>query len=266
VDRLLAAENPVLRLEDDRRSDRLTTNRVTFGRSEAGRVVVLSDVTEAERHRRELERQNERLEGFANVVSHDLRNPLNVATSRFELARETGDGAHLEAAMSALDRMDTLIDDVLTHARQGQSIGETATVPLSDLLENCRATVELGDATLALEGDLQFEADPEGVQQLLENPLRNAIDHGGDAVAIRVGATEAGDGFFVADDGSGIPPDEREQVFDSGYTTAEGGTRFGLAIVAEVAEAHGWEIDVRESEAGGARFEISGVQRPWPKA
>jgi hypothetical protein len=64
--------------------------------------------------------------------------------------------------MSALDRIDTLIDDVLTHARQGQSIGETATVPLSDLLENCRVTVELGDATLALEGDLQFEADPRG--------------------------------------------------------------------------------------------------------
>jgi len=180
---------------------------------EVGRVITFTDITDrVEREEtlqartEELERQNERLDEFASVVSHDLRNPLNVATSRLELARETGDGAHLEAALSALDRIDTLIDDVLTHARQCQSTGETATVPLSDLLENCRATAELGDATFALEGGLQCEADPEGVQQLLENLLRNAIDHGGDAVAIRVGATKSGDVFFVADEGSGIPP------------------------------------------------------------
>jgi len=52
---------------------------------------------------------------------------------------------------------------------------------------------------------------------------------------------------------------EREDVFESGYTTADRGTGFGLSIVAEIAEAHGWEIEVVESGAGGTRFEITGV-------
>jgi len=260
----LEGDEPIIRLDDGgRHYYRMTTDRFTVGRSEAGTVVVLSDVTETERHRRELERQNERLERFAGVVSHDLRNPLNVATLRMQLARETGDDEHLESAWSALERMDELIDDVLTLARQGQSIGETSAVSLAGLVEDCRAVVDLGDATLDLEGDLRFEADPERVQQLLENLLRNAIDHSDGPVAIRVGATADRDGFYVADDGPGFPPDERGDIFESGYTTAAEGTGFGLAIVSEIVDAHGWTIDVGQSDAGGARFEITGLERPW---
>jgi signal transduction histidine kinase len=65
--------------------------------------------------------------------------------------------------------------------------------------------------------------------------------------------------IYVADDGCGIPADAREAIFASGYTTAEEGTGFGLAIVGEIVEAHGWTIDVTESTEGGARFEIRGV-------
>lgn len=64
--------------------------------------------------------------------------------------------------------------------------------------------------------------------------------------------------FYVADDGSGIPAADREQVFEMGYSTAEGRTGFGLMIV----EAHGWDARVTESEAGGAPFEITGVETP----
>lgn len=68
------------------------------------------------------------------------------------------------------------------------------------------------------------------------------------------------DGFHVADDGPGIPEEARERVFESGYSTVEDGTGFGLNIVAEIAEAHGWDVDIDESRAGGARFEFTGVE------
>ena len=222
-----------------------------------GEVVSLSDVTERERHRRELQRQNERLERFASVVSHDLRNPLTVAQGRLDLAREEFDSDSLETVDRSLDRMEALIDDLLTLARQGRDIDETATVNLVDAAEDAWAHVDAEAATLSVAGELSFEADPDRFQQLLENLYRNAIEHGGAEVTVTVGTT--GDGFFVADDGPGIPAEERDEVFESGYTTSESGTGFGLAIVSEIVRAHGWQITVTESEAGGARFEITGV-------
>jgi len=82
-------------------------------------------VTDRERYREELERQNERLEQFASLVSHDLRNPPNVATGRFELLREevvmAADNENAEAVERALTRMDDLINQILTLAREGQT-------------------------------------------------------------------------------------------------------------------------------------------------
>jgi signal transduction histidine kinase len=93
---------------------------------------------------------------------------------------------------------------------------------------------------------------------LFENLFRNAVNHGGGEVTVTIG--EIADGFYVADDGAGIPDDERDDIFEAGYSTADGGTGFGLAIVKEVVEAHGWEIRVTDSEMGGARFEIIGIE------
>jgi len=64
----------------------------------------------------------------------------------------------------------------------------------------------------------------------------------------------------VADDGVGIDEADRESLFDSGYSTKDDGTGLGLSIVERMVRAHGWEIAVTESENGGARFEITGVE------
>jgi signal transduction histidine kinase len=132
-------------------------------------------------------------------------------------------------------------------------------------------------------------ADPSQVTRLFENLFRNAVEHGStsprsqtheDAVEhgstssqpkadnavergngdvdVRVGRL-ADAGFYVADDGPGIPPEEREKVFEWAYSLGGDDTGFGLAIVRQIAEAHGWAIAVTESESGGARFEFRGV-------
>jgi PAS domain S-box-containing protein len=229
---------------------------VTHGRETLSRL-------ERERELRnrtlELRREKERSEVFANAVSHDLRNPLNVATGHLSLAREACDSDHLDAVESALDRIEAITEDVLTIAREGATVNETESVELSSLVEECWENVDTQEATLSLVSDLRFLADPRRLKHVVENLIRNGIEHGGPDVTITIGALSDGDGFYIADDGPGIPERNREDVFDPGYSTADDGTGFGLAIVREMAVAHGWEVAATESADGGARFEFSGV-------
>jgi signal transduction histidine kinase len=156
--------------------------------------------------------------------------------------------------------MERLIEEILTLSRQGRAISETETVALSAVVDDCWEVVDTGEAAVHVESDRSLAADADRLQQLLENLFRNAIEHAGPDVTIRVGSLEEGIGFYVADDGPGIPADDREAVFESGYSTARDGTGFGLAIVKEIADAHGWDVRATAGTDGGARFEVSGVE------
>ncbi len=215
------------------------------------------DINERKRRQRELERQNERLEEFTSVVSHDLRNPLQTANGWLELAQADCDSAHLDDASDALDRMDTLIEDLLTLARNDETVERAEEVSVSVLAEQCWKMVPKEGATLTVETDRTVSADRTRLRQLLENLFANAVEHGGNDVNINVGSLA--DGFYVADDGAGIPKGEREDVFEPGYSTTTDGTGFGLRIVKQIADAHGWDICVTDSENDGARFEITEV-------
>mgnify|MGYP006290001387 CR=1 FL=1 len=233
----------------------------------------------------EAERQRDRLERVVHGVSHDLRNPLNVAQGRLDLARSEGDLGHVDAAASAVDRTLELIADLLTLAKQGEQPEELEPVELSALADECWANVATGAATLVVDTDRRILADTGRLKRLLENLFRNSVEHGstssrtksgdsverGGDVTVVVGDispmytttrpdTVLPTGFFVEDDGSGIPPDERDRVFEVGYTTDPNGTGFGLNIVSEVASAHGWEVAVTEGSRGGTRFEVTGVE------
>ncbi len=219
---------------------------------------LLIDVTDQKERERELQRQNVRLDEFSSIVSHDLRNPLNVVEGRLELARQECDSEHLDDAARAAERMNVLIDDLLTLAREGDTVDDTEPVDLVTLTENCWRNVVTTEATLTTEIDRRIHADQSRLQQLLENLVRNAVEHGGDDVTVTVG--ELDDGFYVEDDGSGIPKEDRDDVFEAGYSTAKDGTGFGLSIVKQVADAHGWNIRVTDGFEGCARFEITGVE------
>ncbi|WP_336326055.1 two-component system sensor histidine kinase NtrB [Halovenus sp. HT40] len=222
-----------------------------------GVMGVARDVTERRANERKLERKNKRLDEFASVVSHDLRNPLNVAAGRLELLDEQYDSEHIEPIDRALTRMDDLIETLLTLAREGETVTDLETVDLGALSQHCWQNVATDEATLHTRIDGPIRADRSRLKQLLENLIRNAVEHGGADVTITIGDLD--DGFYVEDDGLGIPQADRSEVFDAGYSTAAEGTGFGLNIVKQVAEAHGWEICVTAGSDGGARFEISGV-------
>jgi PAS domain S-box-containing protein len=248
-----------------------------------------------ERTNARLERANERLESFAGIVSHDLRNPLTVAAGNLDFARDTGDPEHFDAVEHAHDRMAAIVDDVLTVAREGEVLEVTESVPLAAVARDAWAIVDTGDATLTVDTDRVVETDRDRLARAFENLFRNSVEHGStssrqqadDSVehgttataggpaagasdvdrAAGAPATPAGDlhvrvgdtpdGFYVADDGPGIPAAERDHVFEFGASTSEGGTGFGLAIVQAIVEAHGWSVRATESESGGARFDVT---------
>lgn len=223
-----------------------------------GGFFITQKITDQRRRERNLERQNDQLEQFASIVSHDLRNPLNVAQGRLELAFEECDSKHLDSIRDALDRSQTLIDDLLTLSREGNDVADIEPVNFGILAENCWQNVETNEATITVETDQTIHADRSRLQQLLENLYRNAVEHGGGVVTVTVGEIE--NGFYVADDGPGIPEGDREQVFEPGYSTGTEGTGYGLQIVKKIGTAHGWDVRVTESDEGGAQFEITGVE------
>jgi signal transduction histidine kinase len=207
----------------------------------------------------QLRATNERLERLVSFVSHDLRNPLNVAAGRLELAEMECTSDHLQSAGTAIERMDVLIDDLLALAREGTAAVDIEPLALGRVVDRSWEHVVTGDATVDVATDGMVRADAGRLAQLLENLFRNAVEHGGDDVTVTVGCLA--DGFFVEDDGPGIPAERRADVFDIGYSSSGAGTGFGLAIVREVAETHGWDVTLCDGSGGGARFEFTGVDR-----
>jgi signal transduction histidine kinase/ActR/RegA family two-component response regulator len=216
-----------------------------------------ADITPTKERERELARQNERLDEFASIVSHDLRNPLNIAEGHLQMAAERiGDDDDLAEVQWAHGRMRELIENLLSLAQTGSVVDEPDELSLSATADQAWSSVHLPEARLDTTGDMCVHADRERFTDLLVNLFRNAVDHGRPDVTVRVGPLDDGAGFYVADDGPGIPESDREQVFDSGYTTSDDGTGFGLAIVEQVADAHGWTVSVTTDTDGGARFDF----------
>jgi PAS domain S-box-containing protein len=243
--------------EDARFWDTILAPVVTDG--EITRIVgITRNVTERVRRERQLQNQNEQLQEFASVVSHDLRNPLTVAKARIEFLVEETESEHIAPTRRALDRMDEIIGDTLTLARQGQVVSGMEAIECDDLVESCWQTVATDDATLDLVDDVTIRGDRSRLRHLLENLFRNAVEHGDTAVTVRVGRLDE-HGIYVEDDGPGIPPESREKVLEPGQSSTAAGTGFGLAIVKRIADAHGWTLQVRDGLDGGARFEFRGI-------
>ncbi|TKX75843.1 PAS domain S-box protein [Halorubrum sp. GN11_10-6_MGM] len=222
-----------------------------------GGFFIAHNVTERRRRETDLERKNERLERFARVVSHDLRNPLSVAQGQLRLAMESGRTDRLEKVADALDRSQSLIDDVLALARSGAAATDEEPVAVDAVAQRCYETVDTPSAALDVETEQTVRADRNRLRRLLENLYRNAVEHNDGEVTLTVGALP--DGFYVEDTGSGVPEDERESVFEVGHSSSAGGTGFGLKIVDRIADGHDWDVSLTEGSEGGARFEFTDV-------
>jgi signal transduction histidine kinase len=216
---------------------------------------------------------------FVSDASHELRTPLTAIRGQLEvLAADPGAGAEEVRRVKAITltevaRMERLVEELLALARLDEGAEmEVVEVDLPALLREVVAVgangVELGRLTPA-----HVAGSPELLARVVANLLANARRHAGEAGRVRVSAAGANGRVTVSveDDGPGVPPGERERVFerfhrtDSARSRDAGGSGLGLAIAREIVEAHGGRIWIEGSPLGGARvlFELPAF-KPGP--
>ena len=214
---------------------------------------------------------------FVADASHELRTPLTSVIANLEMLLDdehgVGDPDARDAAESALRsarRMNLLVADLLVLARadSGRSSAKTE----CDLAGLCREAaaemaplVEGRDLEIDLAENLVVIGNPNELHRVVANLLGNAFTHTPPGSPVRLRLERAGDMALlsVSDSGAGIPPELRESVFERFVRGADradcegrGDTGIGLAIVRAVAEDHGGDVRLDQSETGGARFEV----------
>jgi len=240
----------------------------------ASNVAAAFDRAERER---ELARKNRQLEEFATLGAHELRNRLQIALANVAHERAQRDSSRLEGTEHTLERMERLLTQLLQLAQTSKIPRTTDPTDLREAAQRAWVRIESGRTTLTHPPEATIVANRNALIELFDFLFTNAVEHGhegsepglygavegesGDAprtVDIEVGLLE--DGFYVADDGVGIPDDQKSDLFEIEYADAADESGYGLYIVSAIVEAHGWEIDVFDSDAGGARFEITSVE------
>ncbi|PHQ40447.1 hypothetical protein DJ69_01320 [Halorubrum persicum] len=261
------AEPVTIELRNYRKDGEMFWNRVSIAPifDEDGEpdyfVGFQQDVTEEREIQERHEEWVEMMQGFGQLLSHDLQTPLDVIQGRIELTQETSEVTHLEEAQEALDRVEELIEDVADVMQTGELVSDEEYVDVGKLTKEVWQTLDVGDASIKIADEIpDVYADELALKRLLENLLGNSLEHGEEDILVRVGRLDDEPGFYVEDNGPGIPENERTDVFVPGFTTKESGTGFGMASVAQIVAAHGWRIRVQDGINGGARFEIFDIK------
>lgn len=220
---------------------------------------LLGRTIEAERYRSRTADELDHLYEFVSMISHDLRNPLTVASGWVEAEQVSQESDGLDRALTALRRMESLIEHSVRLARGAQPVTDLEPISLLEISESCWRAVRTGSTALDLTGDLCFVANPDRIRWMFVHLFRNAVEHADESATVRVGPLENGRGFFVEDDGEGITNEVRERMFEPGFSTTDAGEGLGLPIVETIATAHDWELRVASGADGGARFEVRDV-------
>ncbi|MFW6018545.1 MAG: PAS domain-containing sensor histidine kinase [Halapricum sp.] len=200
----------------------------------------------------QLTAQSERLEDFAALSSHELRNRLQIALGTAERARAKDDLDAIDDVIETLSRMDRLVSQLLTLARTGSVSRSTESVALSGVVEAAWGVAGEPEMRLVVEEDAVVTADRDALLEAFEMLVRTVAEVT-TSEHVRVGTLP--DGFFLEDDAAAVEPAD---LFEP--THSDGGPASdSVYLVSAIADAHGWDIEVEPSDAGGTRFSFHGV-------
>jgi len=218
---------------------------------EDGELTALAGFTRDITERKQNERQLEELTSF---LSHDLQNQLQLASGYLDLVSADCESEHIETVETALARMAEMTHDVLELSQTTAANIAREPVSVASLARDCWQGFGHENAAVVVDDDTTIHVDAGLFHNVLENLFKNAVTHNDGDVTVSVGPLGDSDAFYVEDDGSGISIERREKVFEVGHST--NGSGLGLPLVREIVVTHGGSITVRESDAGGARFEL----------
>ncbi|WP_318569290.1 histidine kinase N-terminal 7TM domain-containing protein [Salinigranum marinum] len=268
-------ETPVVLTVDGRpRHYVVRRSPVDLGPHRLGRVCVLTDVTRIESQRRDLRRQRQEMDNFAEAVAHELRNDLNIAAGYADilgdrLTADTTDATAMRAADAigaAHGRIDDVVGDLATLAELAQSTFEVEPHALGSVVDDARAGLDHQDVRVVAGGDGTVVAEGRRLRELLSNLLAHAAAR--DAERVTVAPTH--DGFVVRHDGRPIPHDRAASAFRYGTAVTEG---IALANAGALARVHGWSLDLSTTATGeteiaahGAETTVGSARGPVPAA
>jgi len=229
------------------------------GPLDIGRALVCTDVTDVERQRRELDRQNEQFDDFRAAVTHELRNTLAIADGYLDLvtdrlAEETVDVRDATRQMEhSLDRMEQVVADLSTLARYGRTVEEVAECDLESAVERPHDAVgtdvetEVEPATIA--------ADEGRLVELFRSALQLAAERGGTRLVV----DPVEDGFTITTDAEPLSPSEVDRAFEYGEAVPSAETGMVFPMIETLARVHGWSVAVDTAYGDGVRVRIDGV-------
>ncbi|MBV8980712.1 MAG: response regulator [Acidimicrobiia bacterium] len=216
-----------------------------------------------------LAQSNAELEQFAEIVSHDLRNPLVSVVGYLQMLVDDHDDLPDEAtefiqrALQAAESMGKLIDDLLGYAMAGRTVGQLRATDTGQAVDravsNLHAEIERAGATVKTGALPTVRADSSQLTRLFQNVIGNSVKyrHSDRPLEVAVDAERDGDHwrFAVTDHGPGVAPEEAGAMFDRFYrgasATGRPGTGLGLAICKKVVEGHGGRIWAEPADGGG---------------
>jgi light-regulated signal transduction histidine kinase (bacteriophytochrome) len=237
----------------------LSKSDLTAGQTTIGQALILTDVTDVERQRRQIQRQQAQFDDFAEAITHELRNTLNIVRGSLEAAEMRVDedadqevGANIDTALETTDRMTSVVGDLSTLARFARAVEETEQIQVGAVAQetwNARGS-EAG--RLTVESDATVAADRTRLELLFERLFQFAVANG--ATEVVVDATDVA--IVVTDDGTPLADDQVTKAFAYGEAVPSASSGMALPVVRTIAESHGWHVTVDTSYTDGVRLRI----------